>query len=185
VKAFFAGMNLPRGIILLSLLGSCLLAWNAFQVRGKLEEYLQALRSQVPMMVQDIQQKAAMHTKLMGSKEGDQLVREKSLESYIQSMAGKRETEIGNLDLTPREDRTVAGVVDYTYRIVPADRNRAYDLGQIGNFFYYLEKYSRRVRVTEIKINLLDRRVRPHEIPKNEWTFEGVVTSREKVGAGA
>lgn len=181
MKAFFRGMNLARAIILLSICGSVFLAYHGWNTRAKLEEYLAALKTDVPMMVQEIQQKSALHTKLTANKEGDQLVREKNTESYVQSMAGKKETEIGNLDLTFREDTTTSGVVDHNYRIVPADRSRAYDLGQIGNFFFYLEKYSRRVRVTDIKLNLLDSRVRPHEVPKDEWTFEGMITSREKV----
>lgn len=183
MRSFFRNMNLARAIILLSVIGSVFLAYHGWTTQERLDEYSASLRTQVPMMVQEIQQKAALHTKLMSNKEGDQLVREKSLESYIQSMAGKRETEIGNVNITSREDKSTAGVVDHTYRIIPADRTRAYDLGQVGNYFYYLEKFSRRVRVTDIKISMLNSRVRPHEVPDDQWTFEGAVTSREKVVA--
>lgn len=183
MKAFFAGMNLARAIILLSLLGSIGLAWFGATRRTEVKELRAALASTVPSIVSDIQQLSEVHTKLTRDKDGDQFLRQATPELYIRGIGDKPNLSLGQLTLDPKKDYPTKGIIDQKYRIVPEKKDRAYSRGQISEFLYYLEAESRRVRVTDVKIDLVDSKTKPHEIPRDAWTFEAEVTSRQKEGS--
>lgn len=180
MKSFFAGMTLARAIIVLSVIGSAVLGYTGWKNQAQLAQFEAALKTDVPKLVTEIQQTTAKHFRLKRDLDGDQLVREDSPESYILSIAARREVELGNIDYKPRVVNNIPGVIDYRHRVQPKDRTRAYSLGTIGNFLFYLEDRSRSIKVTDIKINLKDGRVKPDQVPLDEWTFDVELTSREK-----
>jgi hypothetical protein len=91
--------------------------------------------------------------------------------------------EVGNLDLTSLQaDPFTKGVVDKKYNIRPDNRERTFVRTTIANFLWTLEQQSRRVKVTNIKIENADKRVKPQEIPNDKWTFEAEITSRQRSG---
>ena len=75
------------------------------------------------------------------------------------------------------EDR-VNDVVDKTYKIDPADKNRPYSRVYISNFLYRLEEKSRRVKVTHLKLQPVQKQ-QPDEFGGNAWTFDAIITSRQ------
>ena len=182
MKSFFQGMNLARGVILASLLGSVVVGWIAFKEHAQMKELRDALASQVPTIVSDIQQLSEVHTKLTRDKDGDQFLRQATPELYIRGIGDKQHLSLGQLTLDPKRDLSSKGIVDQKYRIVPEKKDREYSRGQISEFLYYLEAESRRVKVTDVKIDLVDTRTKTHEVPRDAWTFEAEVTSRQKEG---
>jgi len=65
----------------------------------------------------------------------------------------------------------------------PLNKDASFGRIKLGNFFYSLESDSRRVKVTEIKIEMDNRKTKPHEKPNDKWTFDCKVTSRQKKDA--
>lgn len=180
--SFFANMNLARAIILLSLVGSVVLGWTGWRGHQELVEMREALKDQVPKMVEDIQKLSDQHTKLTRDKDGDQFLRQANPELYIRGIGDKPNLKLGNLTLDPKKDYPSKGLVDQKYRILPDKRDREYSRGQISLFLYYLEAESRRVKVTDAKIDLVDTKTKPADVPRDAWTFEAEVTSRAKEG---
>jgi len=101
--------------------------------------------------------------------------------SYIYKVGGMERVEVGNLVLNPAAaEQFSKGVVDKKTNIRPDNRERTFARTTIANFLYTLEQQSRRVKVTMITIENADRRVKNHEIPKDQWTFLADVTSRQR-----
>ena len=92
---------------------------------------------------------------------------------------------MGNLTLNvPAAEQFSKGIVDKKINIRPDNRERTFARTTIANFLYTLEAQSRRVKVTMITIENSDRRVKNHEIPKDQWTFLADITSRQRsIGA--
>jgi hypothetical protein len=74
------------------------------------------------------------------------------------------------------------GIVDKKIRIKPTSRDKVFQRSKIANFLYKLEADSRRIRVTDMVIELGGKsRVREHEIPEEgNWTYDVEITSRQR-----
>lgn len=182
MSAFFTHMSLARWIILFSFLGSIALAWLGWKSHRELREMRGALEADVPKLVGEIQELSEVHTKLTRDKDGDQFLRQANPELYIRGIGDKPNLLLGNLRLLPQKDHPSKGIVDQKYRITPEEKIREYARGKIALFLYSLEAESRRVKVTDVKLDLADRKIKPHEVPRDAWTFEAEVTSRQKEG---
>jgi len=177
VKDFFGHMNFPRWIIVTMLLTSGVLGWFVYQEMNRLTLVQDELKH-VPAIVKEIQQHALRLDALQALADKEGLIGEADPEFYIQRIASLDAVQIGAPNITPSVFSPKKGVEDHKYRIRPQDRNRAYKRVRIGNFLYKLEEESRKVRVTEIKLDTTDH-VKKGEIGNDNWTFEVELTSRQ------
>jgi len=60
------------------------------------------------------------------------------------------------------------------------ERERTFQRLRIANFLYTLEYDSRRVKVTDMKLEIAEKKPKPHEVPADEWFFDAEVTSRQR-----
>jgi hypothetical protein len=185
---FFKQMNLARFIMLGSLVLSAVIAyagWFGIAAFGwpghaQVTELNDDLEGRVKNLSRDISRYSRQHTELSRAINKDGLRNQDSPQSYIMSIAAEDFVELGNVEINPRERPISKTVVDKTWEI-KADPSRDYHRSQISNFLYQLEAKSRRMKVTDVKIEKFQKRVKPHEIPEDKWTFTATVTSREAV----
>jgi hypothetical protein len=183
MTGFFKSLNLARGIILAALLGSVVLLWMGFRNGSRLAELKRNYSTDVAKLSGELAQLARKHSQLTDSLKGENLQGEADVQSYIYKVAGMDRVEVGNLDVTPQTpDPFTKGVVDKKINIRPDNRERTFVRTTIANFLYKLEEQSRRVKVTMIKIENAEKRVKPQEIPNDKWTFEAEITSRQRSG---
>ena len=180
MKDFFRSMNFARWSILFSLLGSLGLLWFGLWQRSKLSEMKDGLEGGASKLTQQIAQLARKHSQLSDSLKGESLQGEADMQSYIYRVAGTDRVEVGNLTLNPTSEQFTKGVIDKKVSIRPDNRERTFARTTIANFLYTLEQQSRRVKVTMVTIENADRRVKSHEIPKDQWTFLADITSRQR-----
>jgi hypothetical protein len=173
-------MNLARAIILLSLVGCVALGVLGWQRSRELSELKDALDVRMKPLVKDLMQTAQKHSQLSKALKDDNLGEQKDLETYIRRVAAKDKVEIGNVNLTNSTEQRSKGVVDKVYRIKSDDRERTFQRLRVANFLYTLEYDSRRVKVTELKMEVAEKRPKPHEVPEDNWFFEAEVTSRQR-----
>ena len=178
--SFFQNMNLARAIILLSILGSCAVGWFGWQKSKELEDLRLSLEVRVPKLGQEIQALSLRHTSLRDERNSDGLAGEPNPSSYIRRVGDEKNVNIGDLDVDPSESRPSPGLVDKKYRIRPSNKELKYKRMRISNFLYKLEASSPRVRVTGIRIDPAQRRLRPNQLPDDWWVFDIEVTSRQK-----
>lgn len=181
MKAFFKSMNLARAMILLSVLGSLVLAWTGWRSSARVAELNRNFQTDMPKLAGQLVETSRKHSQLSDSKKGENLQGEANLQSYILKIAGMDRVEAGNMDLNTSNDPFTKGVVDKKIVIRPDNRERTFKRTTIANFLYTLEQQSRRVKVTMVKIETADRRVKPEQIPEDSWSFEAEVTSRQRV----
>jgi len=183
VKSFLKNMNLARAIILASILGSIVLGVMGFRHARQVAELSANLEEDVPNLVKQLQTLARRHTELSRKARQEELAGQTDLESYIRKMATKDNVEIGDLRLTPSTDQRTKGVEDKKYRIRAADRERKFPRTRLANFLYSLEAGSQRVKITDIQLEVADKKIKPYEIPEDFWVFEAEVTSRQRTEA--
>lgn len=181
MKAFFAEMNLARGIILVSLLGCLVLGFLGWQKQSQLDELKYQNDTQVQPLLKDLMQTAQRHTSLAKTLKDDTLGAQADLETYIRKVAAKDKVEIGNVNMTFTPEQKSKTVVDKVYRIKSDTRDRSFQRLRIANFLYTLEYDSRRVKVTDLKLEIAEKRPKAHEVPADEWFFEAEVTSRQRI----
>lgn len=180
MKAFFTNLNLARGIILVSLLGCVALGILGWQRQQQLAEMKENLNVRMQPLVRDLMQTAQRHSTLSKSLKDDALSAQADLETYIRKVAAKDKVEIGNVNMTFSPEQRSKTVVDKVYRIKSDARERSFQRLRIANFLYTLEFDSRRVKVTDLKLEVAEKRPKPHEVPADEWFFEAEVTSRQR-----
>lgn len=180
MKNFFKNINLARGIILVTVVGSLLLGALGYAQSRKLSVLQQQQDKELEPLVKAIQDLGRNHTQLSKSMRQEGLAGQSDPESYIRKIATKDKVDIGDLKLTPNEDQRTRGIVDHKYRIKSSDRDRQFMRSRIANFLYSLESDSRRVKVTDLTIEIAQKKIKPHEIPDDMWTFEAEVTSRQR-----
>jgi hypothetical protein len=181
MKSFFKGMNLARGIILVTVIGAVGLGALGYAQSRKLAEMQEQHDQNLEPLVKTIQDLGRKHTHLSKSMRQEGLAGQSDPISYIRKIATKDKVDIGDVKVTSSEDVRTRGIVDYKYRIRPQDRDRQYMRSRIANFLYSLEADSRRVKVTDLTIELAQKKIKPHEIPEDMWTFEAEITSRQRV----
>lgn len=182
--SFFQNMNLTRFIILLSLLGSIVLAYVAWGAESRLDELKTALDRQVPLLVGEIQQRSHRHTELVKTVEGEGFKGVSEAGAYIRRIAEGDDLQLGNVSIDERDVQVARNIKDRTFRIRPADRNRSFSRDQIATFLYKLEQGSQRVKVTDIAVEIAKEKgsktVQPEDIPADRWTFDTTITVRQE-----
>ena len=181
MKSFFANLNLARGIILVSLIGCLVLGFLSWKRAQRLAEMKSELETGILPLTKDLMQSAQRHTALAKTFKDDNLDAQKDLETYIRKVASKEKVEIGNVNMTFTPEQRSKNVLDKVYRIKSDSRERTFQRLRIANFLYTLEFDSRRVKVTDLKLEVAEKRPKPHEVPADEWFFETEVTSRQRV----
>ena len=187
MKALLEKMNLARWVILVSLVSSLGLgAWGAtlHQERKDLEA---ALEVEVPKRAQNIQVLSLRHSELHKDYDREGLRGQSDADTYIRRLATDEDVVLGGVDIDVLPDRSpVKGVVDRKYRISPQDtgsRGRAkvgFDRARIANYLWLLEQQSRRVRVTSIRLEPIER-TDPWVPANDRWSWDIEVTSRQKI----
>jgi hypothetical protein len=174
-------MNLARWIIVLSVLGCLVLGVFGWRRSQELADLRDAYESRIQPLARDLMQSAQRHTQLSKALKDDNLAEQKDLETYIRRVGIKDKVEIGNVDLTNSTEQRTKGVVDKIYRIRSDNRERSFQRLRIANFLFMLEYESRRVKVTDMKIEVAAKqRPKPHEVPEDLWTFDAEVTVRQR-----
>lgn len=181
MKSFFRSMNLARAMILLSLLGALVLAWTGWRSHARVQEMRENYASDMSKLSTQLVELARKHTQLTDSKKGENLQGEEELQSYIYKIAGMDRVEVGNMNLTQSEDPFTKGIVDKKITIRPDNRERTFRRTTLANFLYTLEQQSRRVKVTSVKLEVADRRLKPEMLPEDQWLFEAEVVSRQRI----
>ena len=179
MSEFFSNMNLARFIIVATIPLSLGLGWFGYAQAEELKKKERALRTQVAPLVSNTQQLAVEHTRLTKEANKDGLSGQNSPESYIRGIATSDKVEIGDVSITTREISPTKGVTDRVYTIRPTAKGRSYTRPRISNFLFKLEDDSNRIKVTDISIDVAQKNLKPHEVPKDEWTFTAQVTSRQ------
>ncbi len=181
MKSFFKNMNLARGIILVTVIGSLALGALGYAQSRNLSAMQEQHDEALEPLVKTIQDLGRKHTHLSKSMRQEGLAGQADPNTYIRKIATKDKVEIGDVKLLSSQDERMRGIVDYKYRIRPQDRERQFMRSRIANFLYSLEAESRRVKVTDLTIEIAQKKIKPHEIPDDMWTFEAEVTSRQRV----
>jgi hypothetical protein len=178
MKSFFSDMNLARWIILMSLLASAGLGFYGWTLHEERIELEGALEASVPKQAQEIQVLSLRCSKL-----NDELLREglkgqNNPEEYIRNLAINSNVQLGSVRIassqgTPRKD-----VVDRKYKIEPQEAKAGHKRSRIANYMWLLEQQSRRVRVTNIRLDQKGK-YEPWEPSDDLWEWEIEVTSRQ------
>jgi hypothetical protein len=183
MKDFFANMNFPRAVLVVSLVASAVLGYLLWDYSGRLTEAT-ARKGRIKGHIRGIQEKALLLDSLQDTATGDQMLgAENNLEMYIRSACTNEAIGLGQVDTIPRTSPYTREIEDRKIRIRPANKNARYRRGQIGNFLYTLESDSPRIKVTSFKITPADK-TQPGEIGNDFWTFEAEITSRQSVSGG-
>lgn len=178
MKDFFANMNFPRAVIVVSLLASVVLAYLLLDYRGRLDE-MNVQKLSIKGDIRGIQERALQLDSLQTTASGDKILgAENNLEMYIRSACTNEAIGLGQVETIPTTSTVSKEIEDRKIRIRPANKTARYRRGQIGNFLYKLEADSPRIKVTTFKLTPVDK-VRPGEIGQDIWTFEAEITSRQ------
>lgn len=183
MKALLQKLNLARAVMLLAVIGSLVLAWMGWQRQQQLNEMRDELSSDMPALVKKLEAAGKRHTQLAKNLVKEGLKGQESLNVYAVKQATADRVEIGDIDGNATTDKNVnvKGVEDKKFVAKPKDPKRPFTRTRIANYLYKLEEASRRVRVTDIEMSLVDTRVKKHEVPEDNWTFSVEITSRQRV----
>ena len=181
MKSMLKNMNLARAIMLFSLVGALVLGILGWQRHTRLSELRANYDDDVAKVVRQVEQLGRKHTQLMSAVRKDALSGQSDLASYIRRNAAADRVEVGDVNISDTDDQRTKGVVDKKYTIKPQNREAQFVRSKIANFLYKLESESRRVKVTEVVLEVGEKRLKPHEIPDDKWTFEAELTSRQRV----
>ena len=183
MKNFFKSLNFARVVIILCILAACPLgyfAWKQYKENTALAESLEP-DGRVEKLVASIQRLSKQYSQLTRDRDADGLSGQTNPESYIRSVAWRDKIEMGDVQISPTPRPLGKDIVDRVYRVTSSKKDASFQRGKIANFLYTLEADSPRVRVTQLKLETVDRRPAPEAIPTDEWKFEAAVTSRERV----
>jgi hypothetical protein len=175
-------LNFARVTMLVSLVGSLVLAylgWNQYQ---KLEGLREDLDARMPEQAKQLESAARKHTQLAKNFDKENLKGEGNLQTYALKCAGDDHVEIGQIDPQPSVDKNTGtkGIEDEKLDIKPQDPKRGFTRLRIANFLFRLEEQSRRVKVTDIELTPAGPKIPRHEIPEDLWTFSCQITSRQR-----
>ena len=175
---FLKNMNLARWIILLTVPFGIGLAVYANGNTSVVEERDRALQKRIPDMLSRIQQLAIDHSQLSDELNAEG-IKDLSAGSYIRKVATSRNVEIGDVRINESKRSPFTGIEDNIYTIRPSDSERGFQRVKVSNFLYKLEEDSNRVKVTDISMDIIQRRVKNHIVPNDSWTFTAQVTTRQ------
>lgn len=175
----FKNMNLARFIIVVTIPLAIGLGFFQSSQAQRVEDIQTDLDKRVPKMLSQIQQLAVDHTRLKSELSGEGLSGEASPQTYIRKIATSSRVEIGDVKITESKRTPFTGIEDRIYTIRPSDSERGFQRLKISNLLYKLEEDSSRIKVTDVSIDIAQRRVKNHIVPEDKWTFTTQVTSRQ------
>ncbi len=181
--SYFKGFNFVRAITLLSLIGAGVLGWLDWKQFQELRAMRPALAAdgQVEVLSQELQVLAQQYVQLDRERQGEGFLAQANPEEYIRSI--RSAAGIGQLktDINSQPARSLKGVTDVTFRILPDPPNSPISRTRIKEFLSRLEENSQRIRVTSLDIkNAQGGKVGPHQVPEDKWNFSCTLTSRQK-----
>lgn len=186
MSALLAKMNLARWVILVSLVGSIGLGTWGWKLHAERVELVSALEVEVPKRAQNIQVLSLRHSELRKDYDREGLIGQDNPETYIRRLATDKDVALGGVRINALPDRSPAkGVVDRKFAISPQDETKGsrgaagYDRARIANYLWLLEQQSRRVRVTSIRFDPVQR-TDPWVAAKDKWSWDIELTSRQK-----
>lgn len=183
--SFLTNLTFPRVVIIMSLLGSAVLAWFDFTMGQELDRLKSENATQAPALVTKIQEHSLMLNQLVQQYEDEGYKGQGNPSSYVREIAQNDNVRLGQVTVTPSNpDSLGGGLVDMKWLIRPDNKDRGWSKENIANFLFKLESDSRRVRVTRLKLIPPSKvRTKPHEFPPDEWTYEVEITSRQREAA--
>ncbi len=192
----FKNFNLARWIILFSVVGSLALGVLGYMQSSSLRELRTDLEksgvrksasgsyddSAVAKLVRELDTLGRKHSQLAKAKRAEGFTETEGLNNYIERAIVQDGVELGDHGTDPSTVNVTKGIVDKKIRIKPNSRDKVFQRSKIANFLYKLEADSRRIRVTDLVIELGGKnKVREHEIPEEgNWTYEVEITSRQR-----
>ena len=178
MKVFFAQMSFPRAVILFCSLGSLVMGALVYQRSQRLDEVHDELR-RVKDVLKEIHTDAYRLDELKRSADAESFKAQEEIETYIRSIAGQDNVDMGQLDFQRSTHEPSRDVLDNICKMTPLSKTKRYNRGQIGNFLYRLEHDSPRVKVTRLKLTPADKAV-AGEVGNDSWNFEASLTTRTK-----
>ena len=189
-------MSAMKVMIILCVVAAGVLGWFGWEQHKRVDhlrkylgvnaqDELVAPKAEVELDAELLQIAASNFTALTKELEGDDLRGDSSPQSYIRKIATNGKIALGGVDIDPR-DSEARGYTDSTYAIKPrplSSNSRvapSFQRTQLANFMFKLEEGSKRVRVTNFRIQASDKALKPETIPQDRWTFTGTVTIRNK-----
>jgi len=179
---FFKNLNFPRGVILLSLIGSCALGWYVYEGSQRVEE-LAAEKAEAARIVTQIHQLGFAVEELAALRGNSNVIGvDDDIELRVRQIAKERNIAIGDVDISKntRSVKAARDLEDVIYTLRPRDTEAEFSRARIGNFLYRLDE-SNRLVVTKIELNPADR-LRPGEIGNDLWDYTIEVSSRQRQG---
>lgn len=187
MKALLAEMNLARWVILVALLASVGLGFWGWSLHGERMELVAALEIEVPKRAQNIQVLSLRHSELRKDYDREGLRGQADAETYLRRLATHKDVVLGGADIKSMPDRSPAkGVVDRKYSISSQGGRKSgrgatgFDRARIANYLWLLEQQSRRVRVTSVRLEPIDK-TDPWIAASDLWSWDVEVTSRQKL----
>ncbi len=192
----FKNFNLARWIILFSVVGSLALGVLGYMQSSSLRDLRTDLEksgarksasgsyddSAVAKLVRELDTLGRKHSQLAKAKRAEGFTETEGLNNYIERAITQDGVELGEHGTDPSTVNVTKGIVDKKIRIKPTSRDKVFQRSKIANFLYKLEADSRRIRVTDLVIELGGKnKVREHEVPEEgNWTYEVEITSRQR-----
>lgn len=178
-----------RIMIVALLIGSAVLGWMAWEQHNEIKRYEEALQPNgyVEKTVERIQKKAFQYTQYKERSEtegvkggGDS----GSIAKYVRERAQDRNVLWGGVSIGAAKEKgaTVGkkSYMDTSYKVTPQEKDQAFDRHRIANFFYLLEKDSRKLKITEVEIKTAGKAPRPEDIPQDLYDVEFTLTVRDR-----
>jgi hypothetical protein len=194
MKEFLQGFNSSRAMIVIFLLASVYLGYEAYAGAAKVDEARDRLGLDgegVPMgaptapvhnLLRRIVDQAKRYTDFKEQLASDGMQQEANLQSYIRNVAKHAKIGLGRIDVNVSPTKSIfKGSEDREFRIRHKDNKADFSRLQLCNFMFKLEDGSNRIRVTEFKMSNAER-TEPEDIPNDRWSFDCKVTMREKIG---
>ena len=180
MKKFLKDLTLARGIILGSLVLSVALAVNGFRLHKERRGLEVALQREVPELARQTQVLSRRYSRLYDEAEREGLKGQGDPQSYLRILATDPKVMLGGIEISkPTPTRPSKGVIDIKYRIVSATKDRGFDRKNLANYMWLLEEQSRRVRVTQLRLDR-EGNLKPWEYGNDLWKWDIEVTSRQK-----
>jgi hypothetical protein len=177
---FFKNLNLARGAVIASVLGSLVLGWLCWLQKAELET-LQAAASkqQIEKDMRQLMSLGHEHTQLRNALKSRSGSGADDIQSYVRRQATTKDVDIGNVEIS-KESKPIKGVVDDVYRITFRDKDRSFDRVRLTNFLYKLEEGSPRLKITNITLQVAEKNLKPHEVPSDTWSLDTSLMVRQR-----
>lgn len=179
MKAFFAGMNFVRAVMLMCFVAAAALGYMAYNARAEVTDLREQVNVSAAKLANQIQQLAVNLNQLQKVESGSEFEAVNDTQQYIRQTATLKTVGVGFVDITPGKPRenVVPGTKDQTWGIRPQERTTVFSHSQISNFLYMLEVRSPFIIVTHAEFRL-EKKGKPEEYPSDRWTYEADVTIR-------